>query len=210
MCNLGLVNDTEEDKIQVRLTVKIRNDTSVSTSGEEWFGLGSRYSTTQVWVGQYKLCIRAPVSLVFIHLITPFKCLQLHHSYKKRRARGGLNRGGKWKQLLLIMKLPIYYNLRCTLATLSHWLLQTYWSTDQKLFLRRLWFPSQNHFTQTRFHVGLFSPSQVTIVAVILQNITLGSLFPSYFHLVSDIGFFTSWVWIRIWDLRTGLADETV
>ncbi|XP_048741910.2 uncharacterized protein LOC125655613 isoform X2 [Ostrea edulis] len=60
MCNLGIVNDTEEDKVQVRLTVKIRNDTSVDSSRDEWFGLGSRYSTTQVWVGQYKLCIRAP------------------------------------------------------------------------------------------------------------------------------------------------------
>ncbi|XP_061187424.1 uncharacterized protein LOC133195556 isoform X1 [Saccostrea echinata] len=60
MCNLGIVNDTEEDKVQIRLTIKIRNDTSVNSSRDEWFGLGSRYSTTQVWVGQYKICIRAP------------------------------------------------------------------------------------------------------------------------------------------------------
>lgn len=60
MCNLGVVNDTEEDKVRVRMTVRIRNDTNVNSTTEEWFGLGSRYSTTQVWVGQYKICIRAP------------------------------------------------------------------------------------------------------------------------------------------------------
>nr|XP_022298967.1 uncharacterized protein LOC111107860 [Crassostrea virginica] len=60
MCNLGIVNDTAEDQVRIRMTIKIRNDTMTSPTGEEWFGLGSRYSTTQVWVGQYKLCIRAP------------------------------------------------------------------------------------------------------------------------------------------------------
>ncbi|KAK3102212.1 hypothetical protein FSP39_009634 [Pinctada imbricata] len=59
-CNLGLTTDSGADTIRIKMLAKIRNDSAVDTSTEEWFGIGATYSPTQVWVAQYKIIIRAP------------------------------------------------------------------------------------------------------------------------------------------------------
>lgn len=44
MCNFGVVNDIEEDKVWVWMMVRIWNDINVNFIIEEWFGLGFCYS----------------------------------------------------------------------------------------------------------------------------------------------------------------------
>ncbi|KAJ8301472.1 hypothetical protein KUTeg_020459 [Tegillarca granosa] len=61
LCNVYLVDDENADNFTIRVTVKINmNDTTTEDGLFEWFGFGGKYSTTQIWVAQYKILVKGP------------------------------------------------------------------------------------------------------------------------------------------------------
>ncbi|VDI50401.1 Hypothetical predicted protein [Mytilus galloprovincialis] len=54
-CNMPLFDDEEEDKLVLRIKSKFKEGINLTRSEDYWFGIGSKYTSTQIWVAQYPL-----------------------------------------------------------------------------------------------------------------------------------------------------------
>lgn len=61
---MGIFSDPEEDKIVLKIKTKYKANVTVNQGEEYWFGIGSKYTSTQIWVAQYPVYGLPIVSMV--------------------------------------------------------------------------------------------------------------------------------------------------
>ncbi|CAC5407809.1 unnamed protein product [Mytilus coruscus] len=54
-CNMPIFDDEEEDKLVLRIKSRFKEGVNITRLEEYWFGIGSKYTSTQIWVAQYPL-----------------------------------------------------------------------------------------------------------------------------------------------------------
>lgn len=54
-CNADFFDDVEEDKLVLRIKSRFKTGVTLSSGVEYWFGIGSKYTATQIWVAQFPI-----------------------------------------------------------------------------------------------------------------------------------------------------------
>lgn len=52
-CNVDLFSNVEEDKLVLRIKGRFKDGVTITKGMVYWFGIGSKYTSTQIWVAQY-------------------------------------------------------------------------------------------------------------------------------------------------------------
>ena len=66
-CNADFFDDVEEDKLVLRIKSRFKTGVTLSSGVEYWFGIGSKYTATQIWVAQYPIQAQ-PVVCKFLEI----------------------------------------------------------------------------------------------------------------------------------------------